>query len=139
MSFLQTVNAIRAAANTVNPTGRFDHGRIVDASQAFNGDYPVIWLYPVNIDLATGAEFIDDNTILIGFWAQDKPDTSTQERELLIAAMDDLCRQFFMLLQQNKLIRIPGKVRLEPQYFMYNGTVSGMAARFTYQNFDPCD
>jgi hypothetical protein len=139
MSFIQTVNEIRGVANSVNPNGRFDHGRVVDASQAFKGAYPFIWLYPFNMDAASGGDFIDDNILLIGFWAQDKPSTSTADREVIIAAMDALAREFFAELQENKLIRILGKVRMEPQYQMYNGTVSGIAARFTYQNFAACD
>jgi hypothetical protein len=47
-------------------------------------------------------------------------------------------RAFLQQLTGNKLIRIVGKIRAEPQYGMYNGTVSGMAIRFTYQNFAPC-
>lgn len=140
MSYLQTVNAVESAANTVNPTGMFDHGRVVDASQAFRGPFPVIWLYPMNTDIPSpgGPEFIDDNVLLIGFWKQDKPASTTAERKQIIADMDTLARAFLVQLVADKLIRIIGKIREEPQYQMYNGTVSGVALRLTYQNFAPC-
>ena len=138
MSYQQTVNEIRATAETVNPDGTFDHGRIVDASQSFNVAFPYIHLYPFNVQGASGDDFIDDNTLLIGFWGQDSPDSSTLQREELIASMESLADQFLTLLQQNKLIRILGKIQKEPQYKMYNGHVSGWAVRFTYQNFTPC-
>lgn len=140
MSYLQTISEVEAAANLVNPNGRFDHGRVVDASQAFKGAFPLIYLYNMNIDIPSpgSPEFIDDNIMLLGFWFQDKPASTTAERRALIAQADTLVRAFLGQLVSNKLIRIVGKVRAEPQYQMYNGTVSGMAIRFTYQNFAPC-
>lgn len=139
MSYQQTINEIRSVAAAVNPEGRFDHGRIVDASQAFAGDYPVIWLYPFNTFVPTADENLDDNVLLIGFWAQDSPSSTTAEREAIIASMYDLAKQFFTQLQLSKLVRVNGKIQLEPQYQMYLGTVSGYAARLTYQNFTPCE
>ncbi len=139
MSYLQTINEVRTVAQVVNPTGRFDHGRIIDVSQAFAGDYPVIWLYPFNTLTPNADEILDDSTLLIGFWQQDSPASTNAEREQIIGAMYDLAKQFFTQLQLNKLVRINGKVQLEPQYQMYSGTVSGYAARFNYQNFAPCE
>jgi hypothetical protein len=138
MSYQQTVNEVRVVAQTINAEGTFDHGRIVDASAAFKVAMPVIWLYPFDMMGASGGEFIDDNMLLIGFWKQDSPKSLTSERESIIESMYQLSKQFTDLLQQNKLIRINGKIRREPQYQMYNGTVSGIAVQFTYQNFGPC-
>jgi hypothetical protein len=139
MSYQSTVNEIRAVANVINPTGRFDHGRIVDASAAFAGDYPLIWLYPFNTLLPLGDDSIDDNTLLVGFWVQDSPSSTNAEREANIAAMYDLCKQFFTQLGLSKIVRVSQRPTLEPQYQMYGGTVCGYAARFNYQNFSPCD
>jgi hypothetical protein len=68
---------------------------------------------------------------------QDRPDTSTLEREQIIAQMDMLSNQFFSELESNAKARVSGK-RKEPQYQMYQGTVSGFAIQFTYESFDPC-
>jgi len=139
MSYQQTINEIRTVAQVVNPTGRFDHGRIIDVSQAFAGDYPVIWLYPFNTLMPTADEILDDNTLLLGFWFQDSPSSSNAEREEIIARAYDLAKQFFTQVQLSKVVRINGRIQLEPQYQMYSGTVSGYAARFTYQNYEPCE
>ena len=46
MTYLETVELIRATAITVNPTGTFIHGRRVDGSLAYDGHYPQILLEP---------------------------------------------------------------------------------------------
>ena len=81
--------------------------------------------------------FINSGNILIGFWMQDRPDTSTLEREAIIAQMDVLSDAFLSALEINDKSRITS-VRKEPQYGMYQGTVSGFAISFTYQNYDAC-
>lgn len=138
MSYQQTVNEVRAAAIAVNPDGRFDHGRHVDLSQMFEGDYPFIYLYPFTIQDPAGEDFLVDSTLLVGFWMQDKPESTNAEREQLIAEMDVLSQAFLSKLKESKLVQIIGRPSREPQYSMYQGTLSGFAARFQYQNFDPC-
>lgn len=138
MSYQTTVNAIRAAAEAVNPNGTFTHGRRVDASQkSIQTNFPLIHLFPININKASGAEFIDTSTILIGFFQQDRPDTSMEEREAIIAEMDMLCSSFLTELEANKKISVASVVA-EPQYQMFSGTVSGFAIRFNLQDFTPC-
>ncbi len=137
MSYQQTVNEIRQAANDVNPNGRFDHGKHVDLSQGFEGAYPIIYLYPTNINPADGPGFIDSSVLLIGFFDQDRPDTSTAEREAIIARMDVLSSEFLELLGENKSAKV-SNITKEPQYGMYQGTLSGFAIKFTYLNFTPC-
>lgn len=137
MSYQTTVNEIRAAALAVNPNGRFDHGRHVDLSQLFEGAYSMIYLYPINVNEAIDPEFINLSTIMLGFFAQDKPDTSTIEREAIIASMDVLSTAFLEQLSESKFVKITN-VTKEPQYQQYQGTISGFAVRFTYQNLTPC-
>lgn len=138
MSYQSTVNEIRAAANTaLNGSGRFDHGRHVDLSSKFDGDYPFIFLYPITITPPDSPGFIDRNSMLIGFWMEDKPDTSTLEREAIIAQMDLLSNIFLETLGDNSKVRITGQ-RKEPQYQMYQGTLSGFALQLTYENFTAC-
>lgn len=137
MSYQSTVNEIRSAANAVNPNGRFSHGRHVDLSQLFEGDYPLIYLYPITINPGVDPDFIDSSIITVGFFKQDRPDTLNQEREDIIAEMDLLSTAFIVALSESKTIRI-FQVSKEPQYQMYQGTLSGFAVRFTYQNWSPC-
>lgn len=138
MIYQQTVNEVRTAAKAVNPNGRFDHGRHVDLSQMFEGDYPLIYLYPFTISDPQGDDFLSDNSLIVGFWKQDNPASSNEEREAIIAAMDVLSSSFLSKLKESKLIQIIGRPLREPQYQMYQGTLSGFAVRFTYQNFSPC-
>lgn len=138
MSYQSTVNEIRAAAITaLNGTGRFDHGRHIDLSQKFSGDYPFIFLYPITVTPADSPDFIDKNNLLIGFWMQDSPESSTIQREQIIAHMDVLSTAFMIVLADDSMVRVTN-VRKEPQYGMYAGTLSGFAIQLTYQNFTPC-
>jgi hypothetical protein len=137
MSYLQTVNEIRTAAKAVNPHGTFDHGGHVDISQDFDKPLPFIYLYPMSDTPGVDPNFIDSNTILMGFWAQDDPASTTEEREKLIGRMDDLSKDFLLELMSNKLVKV-FSISREPVYKFYNGTFSGYLVRFTYQNFSPC-
>lgn len=137
MSYLQTVNEMRTAANAVNPHGTFDHGGHVDISQDFDKPLPFIYLYPMSDVPAIDPNFVDSNTILMGFWAQDSPDSTTEEREKLIGKMDALSKAFILQLVSNKFTKLSALTR-EPVYKFYNGTFSGYLVRFTYQNFSPC-
>jgi hypothetical protein len=138
MAYQDTVNQIRAAATAaLAGTGRFDHGRHVDISQKFDGDYPFIFLYPVTVNAADSPGFIDRNNVLIGFWMQDRPDSSTLQREVIIAQMDELSNLFLEALDANDKVRVSG-IRKEPQYQMYQGTLSGFAIQFTFENFTAC-
>jgi len=138
MSYLQTVSIVRTAANAVN-SNRFDHGRIVDFSQNFNKPFPYIWLYPFDIRDAdpTSDDQFDTTTVRVGFWFQDKPDSSIQEREVLIGKADELCNAFLEELRENMRIIIEN-VRREPQYQFHNATVSGMALEFDIRTLTPC-
>lgn len=137
MSYLNTVQQIRTSAVAVNPNGSFDHGRIVDFSQNFDRKMPYIWLYPFTITDAGADDNLDSSTIIVGFFRQDRPDTSVQERETIIGEMDVLCSAFLEHLKENNTISVTGVTR-EPQYGFHQGHVSGFACRFTYQNLAPC-
>jgi hypothetical protein len=138
MSYLQTVASIRTAANAVNDN-RFDHGRRVDFSQGYDKKFPMIFLYPLDItnpDVSSD-NFFDNTVVLLGFWDMDNPASSMIERETLIGRMDELATAFLEELRENTLIQVTGVSR-EPQYQHSQGHVSGMALRFTFQNFEPC-
>lgn len=137
MSYQQTVNEIRDAAESVNPTGRFIHGRIVDASQQNHGTYPLIVLYPFQTRPGVDPEFFNNSDILMGFWQQDSAVSTPEDREAIIAQMDALSDAFIAAIELNSQVRFSGLVK-EAQYFMYQGTLSGYAIRFTYMNVTPC-
>jgi hypothetical protein len=138
MIYKQTVNEIKAAANLVNPHGHFDHGRVVDFSQDFKKDGPIIWLYPWKIKDPVVSDFIYEHPIVIGFYEHDTPHSSNEERLNIIDRMEALMEEFMdQLLTDNSKFSAYG-IESEPQYQMHNQTVSGFAVRFTYQNFDPC-
>lgn len=137
MSYQSTVNIIRDAANAVN-TGRFLHGRKIDTSEQYTGMYPLIVLYPFTRRRATDPDFIDNSDILIGFFDQDKPDSSPEEREALVIAMDELSEAFLDELGKSEVSRVSNVIK-EPQFQVYSGTMSGYAIRFTFQDFTPCE
>ena len=137
MIYKQTVSEIRAAANAVNPNGRFHHGRVVDSSQAFKGSYPLIFLYPWRMRDPEQADILYVHPLVVAFWEQDKPHSSMEEREDLISRMEILKDAFVAKLRENSLVDV-SRVTSEPQYFMHNGSVSGYAISFEYKNTSPC-
>lgn len=135
MSYQSTVDQLRAAAQVVNPDKTFISGRQVDFSQEFDGKFPAIHLAPFTITEAT--EALDSQDLLVGFWMQDAPDSNVDDREDIVRQMELMCRAFLAQLRTDNRIDIKGVV-MEPQFQMYNGTVSGFATKFTYYNLPPC-
>lgn len=132
------VNTIRSAANAVNPHGKFDHGRHVDLSQGFTGPFPVIFLYPFTSTDPNDRDFLYLHPVVIGFWMQDAPSSSTEEREKIISKMCDLKNLFMAKVKEDQMLGIDN-VRSEPQYQQHQGTVSGYAVSFNLRNFLPCE
>lgn len=134
-TYSTTVDAIRTASEAINPDGRFTHGRKVDVSQRYDGAYPLINLFPFKTP--RDSDDNDSPQILIGFFMQDSPVTSMEEREALISQMDDLSDAFYEEISQSKTIRIE-KFTKEPQYQIYSGTISGYAVSLTATIKSPC-
>jgi hypothetical protein len=136
-NYQNIVNACRAAV----PTGcRFIHGRLVDFSQSFSGVYPLVTLLPFTLTDArsTPDAVFDSANLILGFWQQDRPDTTPEEREALIAEMDMLSDTFInSLLDNNPAVKL-SNIQKEPQYQFYQGTLSGYAISFTIQIISPC-
>lgn len=137
MSYKSTVSIIRDVSNLVNSNGSFIHGRRIDASNKYDGKFPLIVLYPFMITKGVDPDFIDSSSILMGFYMQDDVASSPEERETIIELMDILSDNFLGELASYKLSRIQGLVK-EPLYQFHQGTVSGMAIRFTFFDFTPC-
>jgi hypothetical protein len=135
-NYQNIVNACRAAV----PNGeRFIHGRLIDFSQGYSGAYPLITLLPFTITDARGTSEnrFDSTPVIIGFWKQDRPDTTPEEREALIAEMDTLSDDFINNLLDRTDLQL-NSVLKEPQYQMFQGTLSGVAVSFTLNILAPC-
>lgn len=135
-NYQNIVNACRAAI----PNGeRFIHGRLIDFTQGYTGTYPLITLLPftVNDARSTPDAIFDSATLLIGFWKQDRPDTTAEEREALIAEMDLLSDAFLNNLLESNSTKLTA-IQKEPQYQMFQATLSGFAVSLTIQLIAPC-
>jgi hypothetical protein len=129
MGYQTAVNVIRAAAQAVNPDGFFVHGRRSDGSIEYNEAFPQIHLYPFTSSANITDTWQDGFDIVLGFWQQDSPDSTPEEREAIIAEMDGLMRAFVAELRDNPLIGLDA-LTTEPQYRTLSGTLSGYACRF---------
>lgn len=138
MNYITIVNSLRSAALTVNPTGYFHNGRIVDFSQESIVDkFPVICLYPFVTSLSADDTF-DSSTMLIGLFEQDDPASSMAEREQIIQRMVNLAKAFVNAIKfQNKKFGV-NAAQAEPVYQFFNGTVTGVLLRFTYLTIETC-
>lgn len=131
------VDAVRSSL----PSGveRFIHGRLMDFSNSYSGAYPLATLLPFTLDDArsTADATWDRARLIIGFWVEDRPDTTPEEREALIAQMDLLSDEFIDSLQDSGGRRVTN-IQKEPQYQMFQGTLSGFAVSLTVEITRPC-
>lgn len=141
MGYQLIVDCIRDSAEAVNPTGFFVHGRRSDGSLEYNEDFPQIHLYPFTSNPQDANRNLVFADIVMGFWGQDTPETSPEEREVIIAAMDVLSDSFLNELDDyinDEPIEI-SNVRKEPQYRTLSATLSGYALTFRMKIFEsPC-
>lgn len=138
MSYQAVVNVIRDTANAVNPTGTFTHGRRSDASLEFDGTFPQIHLFPFVGDVDKTNAYTESYSIQMLFCGQDAPDSSNEEREAIIAAMDVLSREFINTLFDTDGVTM-SRIRTEPNYRILSGTTSGYIVSFTLQvSTSPC-
>ena len=134
-NYQNIVNVCRDAT----PQGlRFIHGRLQDFTNEYSGTYPLVTLLPFTITdfRSTPDSVFDNSNILVGFWQQDSPDTTPSQREAIIAAMDNLSDTFI-----DNLLDIGIKlsnINKEPQYQMFQGTLSGFAISFRIDLVAPC-
>lgn len=132
MSYRAVVNVIRDTANAVNPTGTFTHGRRSDASLEFDGTFPQIHLFPFVGDVDKTNAYTESYSIQMLFCGQDTSDSSNEEREDIIAAMDVLSREFINTLFDTDGVTMI-RIRTEPNYRILSGTTSGYIVSFTLQ------
>lgn len=132
-------NIVDACRDAVPGGQRFIHGRLVDFTQGYTGSYPLITLLPFTVTDArsTPDAVFDSASIVVGFWKQDRPDTSAEEREALIDEMDVLSDAFLDNLLESPSVKLTN-IQKEPQYQMFQATLSGFAISFTIQLIAPC-
>jgi hypothetical protein len=132
-------NIVNACRSAVPNNERFIHGRLIDFSQDYTGTYPLITLLPftVNDFRSTPDAVFDFASITVGFWKEDSPDTTAAQREAIIAEMDTLSDQFINKLLESNKIKISAILK-EPQYQMFQGTLSGFAISFRIDLIAPC-
>ena len=118
---------------------RFIHGRLIDFSNSYTGAFPLVTLLPftVNDHRSNADQTWDFANLVVGFWEEDRPDTTPEEREDLIDAMDELSDEFLDNLLADPALRITA-IQKEPQYQMFQGTLSGMAVQFRIDIIAPC-
>jgi len=118
---------------------RFIHGRLVDFSQGYSGTYPLITLLPFTITDArsTPDNIFDNASLILGFWKQDSPDTTAEQREQLISETDLISDLFLNNILESNQIKLTN-IQKEPQYQMFQGTLSGYAISFTISLISPC-
>lgn len=135
-NYQNIVNACRAAVPNAE---RFIHGRLIDFSQSYSGTYPLITLLPFTVTDArsTPDAIFDSASLVIGFWKQDRPATTPAEREAIINEMDILSDAFIELLLERNDLKLSNILK-EPQYQMFQATLSGFAVSLTVQLVSPC-
>lgn len=136
MNYQDIVDLIRNTANAVNPNGHFMHGRNTDGSLDYDYPFPQIHLMPVQttLDLDNNTK---EHTLILMFWEQDSPESSNDERELLIASMDVLSDNFLFSLYAVNTIQLV-EVLKTPEYRQLSGTASGYGLQFTIISKIPC-
>jgi len=128
MTYLETVAFIRGIAETVNTNGDFVHGRRVDGSAAYDGNFPMILLEPfiTSKDLVKGSAVAN---ISLGFLFKDAAENTPEQREVIISQADAMCSAFEAELLESSVDT--GIVRESPFYLLFAGTVSGYLLSFT--------
>lgn len=136
LTYQNIVDLVRDAATTVNPNGTFVHARRSDGSLEYDGAMPQIHLYPFQIK-GSNVNQAKECDLIIGFWKQDSPASSNEEREQIISDMDVLQRSFAEELDGNQTIELLNFVA-EPNYRQLSGTLSGYIIRFTMRGALVC-
>ena len=130
MAHQTAVDIIRVISEAVNPTGQFAYLRTWDASLEFNEVDQKIFLYPVSgqVDITNG--YFETWTCSMGFFFQDAPDSTNEQREQLITNADVLLKAFILAADTVDGVQF-SIVRKRPVYRDMAGTYSGYLVDFT--------
>ena len=130
MSYIQAVNIIKGVSEAVNPDGIFVHGRTWDASLEFSNLDIQIYLYPFTGNVDLNNSYFESYQITMGFYFQDAPDSTNENRQDLIQRADNLTREFLTTLNLVEGVEISNS-RTEPSYRKMAGTYTGYLLTFT--------
>jgi hypothetical protein len=131
-------NIVNACRNATPQGLRFIHGRLQDFTNEYSGTYPLVTLLPFTVtDFRSTPDAVFDNAnIVVGFWEQDSPDTTPEQREAIISGMDVISDIFIDNLLDSG-VKL-SNINKEPQYQMFQGTLSGFAISFRIDLVAPC-
>jgi hypothetical protein len=132
-------NIVDVCRESIPEDIRFIHGRLIDFTQGYTGTYPLVTLLPFTISDArsTPDGVFDNANLVVGFWKEDRPDTTAEEREALIAEMDILSDLFISNILESNSTKLTN-IQKEPQYQMFQATLSGYAIAFNISLVSPC-
>lgn len=130
MAHQTAIDIIRVISEAVNPTGQFAYLRTWDASLEFNEVDQKIFLYPISgqVDITNG--YFETWTCSMGFFFQDAPDSTNEQREQLITNADVLLKAFILAADTVDGVQF-SIVRKRPVYRDMAGTYSGYLVDFT--------
>jgi PKD repeat protein len=139
MDYKGIVNIIRDAANYVNSTGTFLHGRKSDASLDFDGSAPYIFLLePRPLPQSNNSKFVINISFPILFVTQDSPESSELEREDLKQDMSLLALRLLSKIDESDSIEQVRFESPEPEIRQMAGTLTGFSFNLllTYNTSD---
>ena len=139
MDYKGIVNIIRDAANYVNASGTFLHGRKSDASLDFNGPAPYIFLLePRPLPQSNNSKFVINISFPILFVTQDSPESSELEREDLKQDMSLLALRLLSKIDESDSIEQVRFESPEPEIRQMAGTLTGFSFNLllTYNTSD---
>lgn len=137
MTYKEIVTLIKTIAESINPGGSFFHGRTYDTALEFGAVYPQIHLYPFTMQPEQSNYNIIRSELLIAFWKEDGHENTMEQREDIIAAMDDLCVLFEAAIRATENVQVLS-FRKEPQYLSQMGVVSGIACNISLHSAVIC-
>lgn len=137
MTYKEIVTVVKNISEAINPGGSFFHGRNYDTTLEFGAVYPQIHLYPFTMQPEQSNYNIIRSELLIAFWEEDGHENTMQQREDIIAAMDDLCVLFEAAIRATENVQVLS-FRKEPQYLSQMGVVSGIACNISLHSAVLC-
>lgn len=137
MTYKEIVTLVKTISETINLGGSFFHGRTYDTTLEFGAVYPQIHLYPFTMQPDQSNYNIIRSELLIAFWNEDGHENTMEQREDIIAAMDDLCVLFEAAIRATENVQVLS-FRKEPQYLSQMGVVSGIACNISLHSAVLC-
>lgn len=128
--YLQAVNLIRSIAEAINTSGFFTHARNFDNSLNFDEDGAQIVLFPLSKTIDQSNNYFEQYNCAMAFLLQDAPDSTPEQRELIINDADNLLRLF--ALASNGIDGYTfSTFNVRTEYRINAGTYSGLLVNFT--------